>query len=56
VYLQQCQQRANEICKQNEGKFDPQGVRDRIAQQYQLTLGSRDEHFREVDRLLVETW
>jgi tRNA(fMet)-specific endonuclease VapC len=27
-----------------------------IAQQYQLTLVSRDEHFREVDGLLVETW
>jgi len=27
-----------------------------IAQQYQLTLVSRDEHFREVDGLLVERW
>ena len=27
-----------------------------IAQQYQLTLVSRDEHFREVDGLSVETW
>jgi tRNA(fMet)-specific endonuclease VapC len=27
-----------------------------IAQQYQLTLVSRDEHFREVDGLLVESW
>lgn len=27
-----------------------------IAQQYQLTLVSRDEHFREIDGLPVETW
>ncbi len=27
-----------------------------IAQQYQLTLVSRDEHFREVDGLSVERW
>ena len=27
-----------------------------IAQQYKLTLVSRDQHFREIDVLLVETW
>jgi tRNA(fMet)-specific endonuclease VapC len=27
-----------------------------IAQQYQLTLVSRDKHFREIDNLSVETW
>ena len=27
-----------------------------VAQQYQLTLISRDEHFREVDGLLRENW
>lgn len=27
-----------------------------VAQQYHLTLVSRDEHFREVDGLSVETW
>lgn len=30
MYLQQRQQRVNEICKHNEAKFDPQGVRDRF--------------------------
>jgi tRNA(fMet)-specific endonuclease VapC len=27
-----------------------------VAQQHQLTLVSRDEHFKEVDGLLLETW
>jgi len=30
VYLQQRQQRANEVRRQNEAKFDPQGVRERL--------------------------
>ncbi|MEW5857296.1 MAG: DUF433 domain-containing protein [Cyanobacteriota bacterium] len=30
VYLQQRQKRASEIRKQNEAKFDPNGVRDRL--------------------------
>ena len=30
VYLQQRQQRASEIRRQNEAKFDPQGVRERL--------------------------
>jgi uncharacterized protein (DUF433 family) len=30
AYLRQRQQRADEIRKQNESRFDPQGVRDRL--------------------------
>ncbi len=30
AYLQERQQRANEIRKHNEAKFDPQGVRERL--------------------------
>jgi uncharacterized protein (DUF433 family) len=30
AYLRQRQQQAEEICKQNEARFDPQGVRDRL--------------------------
>jgi len=30
TYLQQRQQQAQEIRKMNEGKFDPQGLRDRL--------------------------
>jgi uncharacterized protein (DUF433 family) len=30
AYLKQRQQQAGEVCRQNESRFDPQGVRERL--------------------------